>query len=73
MLEKIIKVIKEYKDVSIEINENTTLKELELDSLDKVELMMNLEDEFGVTLEMNEEMETVKSLMEAIQKAEGKE
>lgn len=70
MLERIIKVIKEYKDADVEISENTSLKELELDSLDKVELMMNLEDEFGVNLELSEQIETVKDLMNAIQSAQ---
>lgn len=71
MLEKIAKVLKEYKNSDdLVITETTTFEDLELDSLDTVELIMNLEDEFGVNIEMNEETKTIGDLMEAISNAQ---
>lgn len=71
MLEKITKVLREYKDdESVEVTEATTFGELELDSLDVVELMMNLEEEFSVTIEMDESIKTIGDLMKAIEQAQ---
>ena len=47
----------------------STWAELELDSLDTVELVMNLEDEFGVQLEMNENLKTIGDVVAAIEAA----
>ena len=70
MLERITKVLKEYKgNDGLTVTENSTFEELEFDSLDTVELIMNLEDEFGVTIEMNENIKTVGDLMKAIENA----
>ena len=70
MLERIAKVLKDYKcDESIVVTAETTFAELELDSLDTVELVMNLEDEFGVTIEMNEAIKSVGDLMTVIENA----
>lgn len=68
MLEKIAKILKEYKqDDSLVITEETTFADLALDSLDTVEIIMNLEEEFGVTIEMNENIQTVSDLMKVIE------
>jgi len=64
MLEKIAKILRDYKEnEDLAITEATTLAELEFDSLDTVELIMNLEEEFGVTIEMNDEIKSVGDLM----------
>ncbi len=71
MLERITKIIREYKDdETLEVAADTTFEELELDSLDTVELGMNLEEEFDVTIEMSKDMKTVGDLIDAIEKAE---
>ena len=68
MLEHIAKVLKDYKgNDALVITENSTFAELELDSLDTVELVMNLEDEFGVTIEMNEAIKSVGDLIKIIE------
>lgn len=70
MLERITKVLREYKgNDELEVTPDTSFEELELDSLDTVELVMNLEEEFSVTLEMSEGVKTVGDLMELIEKA----
>lgn len=68
MLEKISAILKEYKgDEDIVITADTTFAELEFDSLDTVELVMQLEDEFDTSIEMDENVKTVGDLMKIIQ------
>ncbi len=70
MLEKIQEILREYKaNEELTITEDTTFSEIELDSLDTVELIMNLEEEFGVTIEMNEGIRSVGDLITAIEQA----
>jgi len=72
MLEKITQILREYKsDDSLEVTPETTFEQMELDSLDTVELVMNMEDEFGVSdLEMSDKIKTVGDLMQLIKDAE---
>lgn len=66
--EQIVRILSDYKEIDPEeIRPETTFEELELDSLDTVELLMRIEDELGVVLEMDEAMKTVKDLAEAIE------
>lgn len=67
-LEKVIAILAEYKECDPqEIHENSTFEDLEMDSLDTVDLMMTFEDEFGVQLEMSEDVKTVGDIAKAIQ------
>ena len=69
MLEKITKIIQDYKqDENLEITADTTFSDLALDSLDTVEIVMNLEEQFGVTIDMDEEIKTVGDLIRVIEK-----
>ena len=68
--ERVVKVLAEAKDCDKEaVKMESTWAELELDSLDTVELVMNLEDEFGIQLEMNENLKTVGDGVVAIEAA----
>lgn len=68
MLEKIIKVLREYKqDEGLEVTEASTFDELGFDSLDTVELVMNIEEEFGVSIELEEGIKSVGDLLGVIQ------
>lgn len=70
MLERIAKVFKEYKEnEDLVITEATTFEELELDSLDTIELVMNLEEEFDIEIEMSEDLKSVGDLMKVIENA----
>lgn len=65
--ERIVKVLTEAKDCdAADVKMESTWAELGLDSLDTVELVMNLEDEFGIQLEMNENLKTVGDVVEAV-------
>ena len=70
MLEKITGILREYKsDNTLEVTESSTFEGLELDSLDLVQLVMDVEEEFGITIEMDSPIATVAELMEIIKKA----
>ena len=67
-LKKIIKVLAEYKEIDAsEITLETTFEDLGFDSLDIVEIVMNLEEEFDLELEMNESLVDVKSLLSYVE------
>jgi len=71
MLEKITKILQEYKDdENLEVSESTTFEELDLDSLDLTQLVMDVEDAFGVTIEMNEPIKDVAALIAVVKKAD---
>jgi len=71
MLEKITEVLRDYKgDPDLKVTEQSTFSEMELDSLDTVELVMNLEEEFSVTIEMDENIQSVGDLMKIIKEAQ---
>jgi len=71
MLEKITEILRDYKsEPDLEVTEASTFAELELDSLDTVELVMNLEEEFSVTIEMSENIQTVGDLIKVIESAQ---
>jgi len=71
MLEKITEALRDYKgEPDLEVTEASTFAELELDSLDTVELVMNLEEEFSVTIEMSENIQTVGDLIKVIESAQ---
>ena len=71
MLERVAQVLKDYRqDDDLEVTAETTFAELAFDSLDTVEIVMNLEEEFGVTIEMDENIKSVGDLMKVIEAAQ---
>lgn len=65
--EKVAKVLAEYRDIDVsEITMETSFEELALDSLDMVDLVMMLEDEFAIEIDTDEKLETVEDLVELI-------
>ena len=66
-LDKVVEILAEAKDLEADrITEASTWEELGLDSLDTVELVMNMEDAFGISLEMTEDMKSVGDVVKAI-------
>ena len=62
--ETIAKLLAESKDMDAgDIRPEMTFADLELDSLDVAELVMNLEDELGVSVEIDETLKTVQDLV----------
>lgn len=54
------------------IKPESKFTELGIDSLDVVEILMNLEDEIGMEIELNQKIETVDDLDKFIQSKQGK-
>lgn len=68
--DKVVEVLVEAKDLETgSISMESTWDDLGLDSLDTVELVMNMEEAFGVSLEMSEDMKTVGDVVKAIDAA----
>ena len=67
--EKLQDLLVDAKDLDKDkITMQSTWDELGLDSLDTVELVMNVEDELGVSLELTEDMKTVGDVVAEIEK-----
>ena len=60
MFERIAQYLSRQMDVPVEsITEDTTFESLGIDSLDTVEMLMDLEQELNVDLELEEKLSTV--------------
>ncbi len=50
-----------------EVTRNTRFQDVGIDSLDTVEMLMNLEDKIGVEIELSQKVETVGDLVRYIE------
>ena len=67
-LEKLEKIIGDYKELEPgTLTPETTFEELELDSLDLVDMTMACEDTFGVSIELDDSLKTVADLLHRIE------
>lgn len=58
--EKVVNIVADHRDIDKNaVTQDTTFAELGLDSLDMVELIMAMEEEFNTTLEMNNDIKTL--------------
>lgn len=63
-IEKVKDLLAEHLDIDVsEITEETTFEDLGVDSLDTVEIMMEMEDEFGIEIKPAEVGKSVKELV----------
>jgi len=68
VLDQVKQILAEYKGIDKAIIQpETTRESLGIDSLDTVELVMNLEDEFHVEIEVDEAINTVGDLVKIIE------
>ncbi len=68
VLEKLTKIIAEKLDIDAStITPETTAADLGMDSLDVAELLMDIEDNFGVTVEPSPELKTIGDFVKAIE------
>ncbi|MCC8048955.1 MAG: acyl carrier protein [Oscillospiraceae bacterium] len=68
MFEAIAELIAERNDCDVsEITMDSSFKDLGIDSLDTVEMLMNLEDKLGKEIELEEKVETVGDLVRYIE------
>ena len=68
MLEKLISYLSKELDIPAEdISRDTTFESLHLDSLDTAEMLIELEEELGVDLELEEKLSTIGELADFIE------
>ena len=68
-LEAIKKIIKEQIDIDVSsITEETTFEDLQIDSLDMVEIVMAIEDEFDVVIDGNNDIKCIGDLIKLCKK-----
>jgi len=68
MFEKIASYLASQLDIPVEnITMDTTFESLGIDSLDMVEMVMDLEEELGVDLELEEKLTTVGELVKFVE------
>ncbi len=68
MFEKIVSYLSSQLDIPAEkITMDTTFESLGIDSLDTVEMVMDLEADLGVDLELDEKVTTVGELVEFVE------
>ena len=68
MFEKIAKYLADQLDIAVEdIKPETTFESLGIDSLDTVEMVMDLEEELGVELGLEEKVSTVGELVDFVE------
>ena len=61
-LKELEKLVCEYKGETLTLKNDTTFDELGFDSLDTVDLMMQLEEKFGITFDDDLQISTVGEL-----------
>ena len=68
--EKVRNMIAEKMDMDPEeITEDTSFEDMDIDSLDLVEIIMDLEEEFDISIETDENIKNVGELVDYIVKA----
>lgn len=68
MFEKVAQILADYKDLDVStITPESTLADLGIDSLDTAELIMNMEDEFGVAIKMDQPVADVQGIVKLIE------
>lgn len=68
VLERIKEMLADSRGISPDdIKEESTFADLDLDSLDMAEMLMNIEDEFGVTLDADQNISTVGEFAEKVE------
>lgn len=65
ILKELNEIVKDYRD-NVTLTEDAVFAELGFDSLDRVELIMAVEEKFDITFPDDVQVETVKELVEKI-------
>ena len=72
VFQKIVDTIVDAKGIdAASITPESNFKDLNVDSLDIAEMVMTLEDEFGITIELEEGVATVQDLVNLIERIKG--
>ena len=67
---KVAQMLADHKGIDVNtITMDSTFAELQVDSLDVAELVMKFEDEFGISIELDEAVKTVADMVKRIEEA----
>ena len=67
---KVAQMLADHKGIDVNtLTMDSTFAELQVDSLDVAELVMNFEDEFGISIELDEAVKTVADMVKRIEEA----
>ena len=67
---KVAQMLADHKGIDVNTSTmDSTFAELQVDSLDVAELVMNFEDEFGISIELDEAVKTVADMVKRIEEA----
>ena len=67
---KVAQMLADHKGIDVNtITLDSTFAERQVDSLDVAELVMNFEDEFGISIELDEAVKTVADMVKRIEEA----
>ena len=70
IFEKVAALLADYKGIDVStITMDSSFADLELDSLDVADLVMQIEDELGVSIELDQSVTTMKDLIAKIEAA----
>jgi len=70
VFERIVEILRNYKEEpELEVTMSSSFEELELDSLDTVELVMEIEEAFDTSIEMDGTLLTIGDVVGLIEKA----
>lgn len=68
VFEKVVEMLKQHLDIDGDtITRDTTFESLGVDSLDTVEMVMDLEESLGIELQLDGKVETVGQLVDIIE------
>ncbi len=68
--DKVVSLIAERRDLDVStVKPETTFDDLKLDSLDKAELVMTLEETFGITIDSAEQMKTIGDVVALVEQS----
>lgn len=68
VFEKVVEMLKQHLDIEeSSITRDTTFDSLGIDSLDTVEMVMDLEESLGIELQLDGKVETVGQLVDIIE------
>ncbi len=66
VVSKVVAVVAETMDIEPDtLDEDTTFESLEADSLDRIEMVTAMEDEFGVTVD-DDDLEAIETIGDAV-------
>lgn len=70
IIDELKAIISEKMDIDIDdITENSTLEDLKIDSLDAVEIIMDIEDKYDIAIDSIDDIKTVGDIANEVEKA----